>query len=342
MTLYGDFLTSNQRRSHKWFQYFPIYEQHFERFRNRHVTLLEIGIGEGGSLQQWRRYLGPYAVIIGVDINPLCKQVEEDQIHVRIGSQNDRAFLAALAEEFGPFDIVIDDGSHVQTDINVSFDVLFPHVLKNGVYLVEDLHAAYWPGHAGGLRHPGSFIERAKDFVDQIHAQHSWAEFTGDGLPRTPLGDRLCGVHFYDSVAVLEVGEYRDRRSRNALLGNAALFRDDYVPPEPAAPAASNPPPWPDKPVTQETAEQVMALQRRIRQLEAALSAAPPRPQAAAQVAAPPPVLTPPVLTPPDLTPPDLTPHVRALEAALETMRASTSWRLTAPVRALGKMVRGG
>ena len=170
MTLYGDYLASPHRRMHKWYHYFAAYEPHFERFRNQHVTIFEIGVGEGGSLQQWRRYFGPFAVIVGIDINPLARQVEEDQIHVRIGSQTDLAFLGQVLAEFGHPDIVIDDGSHQQVDIGATFDYLFPAVAKNGVYLVEDLHSAYWPLEGGGLRKPGSFIERAKGFVDQMHA----------------------------------------------------------------------------------------------------------------------------------------------------------------------------
>ena len=46
MTLFGDFLRNDHRRSHKWHQYFPVYERHLERFRNRHVTLMEVGLGE--------------------------------------------------------------------------------------------------------------------------------------------------------------------------------------------------------------------------------------------------------------------------------------------------------
>src|SRR5258708_9957770 len=96
VTLYGDFFRNDHRRTHKWYHYFPIYEAHLERFRNRHVTLFEIGIGEGGSLQQWKHYLGPFVRVVGIDIEPMCMQIEEEQIHVRIGSQDDVEFLARV------------------------------------------------------------------------------------------------------------------------------------------------------------------------------------------------------------------------------------------------------
>ena len=65
MTLFDAYLYGNHRVVNKWHNYFPVYEKHFERFRNRHVTLFEIGIGQGGSLQLWKGFLGPYARIVG-------------------------------------------------------------------------------------------------------------------------------------------------------------------------------------------------------------------------------------------------------------------------------------
>ena len=227
MTLYGEFLDNQLRQTHKWYQYFPVYERHFERFRNRHLTLFEIGVGAGGSVQQWRRYFGPFAIIVGIDINPLCGQVEEDQVHIRIGSQDDPAFIASTLTEFGDPDIVIDDGSHQQRHVNATFDLLYPRVAKNGVYLVEDLHAAYWEDHGGGVRHEGSFIEHAKNCVDEMHA-----EYTRGVLARTRLGDRTTSIHFYDSIVVFEVGEYRSNRGNaHSLTGRPDLWRFDWVPP---------------------------------------------------------------------------------------------------------------
>ena len=220
---FGDFLAHGHRRTHKWYQYFPVYERHFARFRNQHITLFEIGVGEGGSVQLWKRHLGPFVRIVGIDVEPMCRQIEEDQIHIRIGSQADAAFLAEVVAEFGNPDIVIDDGSHLMAHINATFDFLFPCVTKNGIYLVEDLHAAYWPDHGGGLHAEGSFIERTKHFVDEMHA-----EYTGEALPRSALGDRTTSIHFYDSIVLLEVGEYRPKG--HLITGDASLFRMDWTP----------------------------------------------------------------------------------------------------------------
>src|SRR4051794_39606696 len=50
--------------------YFDVYHRHFSRFRGKPVTMIEIGIFNGGSLPMWRDYFGSQARIVGVDINP--------------------------------------------------------------------------------------------------------------------------------------------------------------------------------------------------------------------------------------------------------------------------------
>jgi hypothetical protein len=201
MSLWSDFQQNNGRIIDKWKHYFPVYETHFRRYVDRPMTLLEIGCGEGGSLQLWKRYFGPHAQIVGIDILPHCEQFEEDQIAVRIGSQSDTSFLARVIEEFGAPDIVVDDGSHQMSDVVASFGFLYPRTARRGVYLVEDLHTAYWHHYGGGLRRPGTFIELCKSLIDELNADHS------DGaLPPTEFTRSTLSMHFYDSMAVFERG----------------------------------------------------------------------------------------------------------------------------------------
>jgi hypothetical protein len=203
MTLWSDFLTNTGKVADKWKHYFPVYERHFGGFVNRPVTVLEIGVQRGGSLQMWKRYFGPHARIIGVDIDPSCKAHEEDQIEIRIGAQQDEVFLKAVDDEFGRFDIVLDDGGHIMSHISTSFRFLYPRMAASGVYLVEDLHTAYWPEYEGGLHRKSTFIEQAKDLIDELNADHSRGE-----RPATEFTTTTLSMHFYDSVVVFERGRH--------------------------------------------------------------------------------------------------------------------------------------
>ena len=213
MPLWDMFLDNSDRGTHKWAHYFPIYEQHFSRFVNRPVTLFEIGCGKGGSLQMWKKYLGPLAVIVGLDIKPTTKTFEEHQIAVRIGNQSDTEFLGAVVQEFGSPDIVIDDGSHMMNDVLASFRMLYPLTDRNGVYVVEDTHTSYLEKYGGGLRREGTFIEFCKPLIDQLNGEHAQ-----DELSPTDFASSTLSMHFHDSVVVFEKG--RHRRKSALKTGN--------------------------------------------------------------------------------------------------------------------------
>lgn len=204
MSLWFDFQTNDKRVTHKWTHYFEAYETHFARFRGQTMSMLEIGCGAGGSLQMWKRYFGPHAQIVGIDITEGCKNFEEDQIAVRIGSQSDTSFLDEVLDEYGPFDIVLDDGSHRMEDVRASFEHLYPTLTRAGVYMVEDLHTAYRQAFGGGLGAADSFIEICKGLIDELHA-----DWTGGEIAPTQFTRATTSMHIYDSVVVFQRGRHR-------------------------------------------------------------------------------------------------------------------------------------
>ncbi len=166
------YFTENTDRSiHKWQHYFDVYDRHFSRFRGTDVHVVEFGVSEGGSLQMWKEYFGPDCKIYGVDINPYCKELEEDCIEIFIGDQEDRQFLKSLARDIPRIDILIDDGGHRMQQQISTFEELFPHVSAHGAYLCEDMHTSYWKGWGGGgYKKHGTFIEYTKNLIDSINA----------------------------------------------------------------------------------------------------------------------------------------------------------------------------
>ena len=200
------------RLIHKWVHYFDIYHRHFSKFRNEPVTIVEFGVFHGGSLQMWKHYFGPRARIVGVDIDPACKVVEEDQIEVHIGDQEDGEFLTRLCDELGDIHIVIDDGGHTMTQQITTFEQVYPAVSERGVFLVEDLHTSYWPEYGGSYpprrsilpsRAGPTFVEYSKKLIDQLNAWHAKDEAA---LPVTDFTRSAASMHFYDSVLVIEKG----------------------------------------------------------------------------------------------------------------------------------------
>lgn len=200
----------------KWTHYLGVYDHHLSRFQKQQAKILEIGVYKGGSLRLWREYFGPKAVIFGVDINSDCRHFDGDFGHVRIGSQDDPAFLSAVVEEMGGVDIVIDDGSHIARHQRASFDALFPLLSNNGVYICEDTHTSYWRKlYDGGYRRKASFIEYAKVLLDDMHCDfHDRGERALKGACRS-----IGSISFYNSMVVVE--KQLQSRPMHLTLGSA-------------------------------------------------------------------------------------------------------------------------
>lgn len=202
------FRNNDGRLMHKWSHYFDIYDSHFSRFRNKEVVILEIGVSHGGSLQMWREYFGDKAKIYGIDINPGCKELEEENIKIFIGSQSDRKFLRQIKEIIPKVDILIDDGGHTMKQQIISFEELFTHIKDDGVYLCEDLHTSYWLKWGGGYKRRSTFIEYSKNFIDYLNAFHSKQR----KLKVNSFTRSVHSIHYYDSIIVIE------KRKREAPL----------------------------------------------------------------------------------------------------------------------------
>jgi hypothetical protein len=219
----GIFYSHEGRLAHKWAHYHAIYDRHLARFRGTAVKLLEIGVSHGGSLQIWRKYLGPDATVFGIDVDPRCSVVNDPpSIIVRIGSQADASFLRAVVAEMGGIDAVIDDGSHYVAHQRTSFELLFPLLSPHGVYIVEDVQSNYWRGrYQGGWRRRSTFVEQMKDVVDDMHG---WWHRRPQRLPNAHR--TVEAVHFYNSMVVIEKNP--QNRPSSIQIGTPS-FPDPFI-----------------------------------------------------------------------------------------------------------------
>jgi hypothetical protein len=192
---------------HKFHHYLPLYDRYFAPWRGKPVRFLEIGVAEGGSLELWRGYFGTEATIFGIDHNPICAKIDgEHGNQVRIGSQDDPAFLRSVVKEMGGLDIVLDDGSHMAPHIRASFDTLYPLLVEGGIYVIEDLQTSYWANFGGGYGSASSPFAFVKTLIDDMH---HWYHPRGQKIEAAR--DWVGGLHIHDSMVIIEK---KDRRKR--------------------------------------------------------------------------------------------------------------------------------
>ena len=130
----------------------PTYASIFRPWKYRPVRLLEIGIGGygespgGASLLSWQAFF-PFGRIIGADIEDKSALTgwRRDILNL---DQSSPTQLTALSRNLAPFDIIIDDGSHLNAH-QLNIEHLFAALKDGGIYVVEDVQTSFWPGAVG-------------------------------------------------------------------------------------------------------------------------------------------------------------------------------------------------
>jgi len=307
--------------SDKWSLYFDEYERLLAPYRSRPVRILEIGVQNGGVLELWSRYFAEAKRIVGCDVNPDCGKLAYDdpRIALVVGDANLDETQQRIVSICDTFDVIIDDGSHRSSDIVRSFARWFPRLADGGLYIVEDLHCSYWKAFEGGLHDELSSIAFLKTLGDVISHEH-W------GLPRTrvdelrPFAERygvafdehmlehVHSVELVNSMAFLR----KAAPAKNALGTRVVAGREASVGRAPldardgrlVAPAQADPGSTLER--LEATTLELESTRRTLARREAELRAV-----------------------------------IEALQRELALVTASTSWRITRPLRTASKLLFG-
>jgi hypothetical protein len=201
----------------KWSSYLPIYDRVLSKYKRAPISLLEIGVQNGGSLEIWSKYFESAQKIVGCDIDENCRKLSfsDKRIGVVVGSINSDSTLEEIKKISDEYDIIVDDGSHRSEDVITSFVKLFPLLKSDGIYIVEDMHTSYWPSYGGNLRGKNSSMEFFKSLVDVVNFEHwegnksatryvqNYAPEMNDKLSFENLA-QIHQVSFFNSICIVE------------------------------------------------------------------------------------------------------------------------------------------
>ena len=146
------------------------YAQFLDKIRHQPVRVLDIGVLDGGSARTWRDYFHN-GHIIGVDIDPSAGRHISDRLSIHIADQSKEDDLKIITEKLGPFDLVVDDGSHVWEDQILTFKQLMPCISPGGFYIIEDLDTSYGkyvPTYCGRRRYGISTAKYLQELSDWV------------------------------------------------------------------------------------------------------------------------------------------------------------------------------
>ncbi|WP_346959997.1 class I SAM-dependent methyltransferase [uncultured Arthrobacter sp.] len=180
--------------------YFSVYDQLFSRFIGKAPVIVEVGVLNGGSLFMWRKFFGPDARIIGVDLNPEAVWLREEGFEIHIGDQTDPQFWENFFRQVGDVDIFLDDGGHTYPQQIVTATSALDHIRDDGLLVVEDTHTSYMTDFGGPS--DTSFVSWAVNLVHGIN--HRFSAFVEDHDAEL----RVWSVQFFESIVAFHVDRH--------------------------------------------------------------------------------------------------------------------------------------
>jgi demethylmacrocin O-methyltransferase len=163
----------------------------------------------------WRSYF-PRGRIYGIDIyDKSCHN--ERRVRTFLGDQTDASFLLRVIAEIGNPNIVIDDGSHINSHVIQTFQILFPLLANDGIYVVEDTQTAYWPQFGGtseDLAAAPTSMCMLKRLIDGLNHE----EFIRPGYVPSYFDENIVSMHFYHNLAFVYKG--RNKEGSNTIKAN--------------------------------------------------------------------------------------------------------------------------
>ena len=120
------------------------YETAFAPYKDKTLSLLEIGISCGASLVLWREYFKNAKFIAGIDNRPETTFGQFRDID-GISYFYEDAYDPEIKKKLPKLNIIIDDGSHHIEDQLKAIDIYYPLLIKGGIYVVEDIQQQLYP-----------------------------------------------------------------------------------------------------------------------------------------------------------------------------------------------------
>lgn len=197
---------SSDYSSIKYDSYFLAYQKLLERYIGCDVTIVEIGVFNGGSLFMWRDFLGNKARVIGIDLNPGAKYFEKYGFEIYIGSQSDPLFWQSFFDKVGKVDLIIDDGGHSNLQQVVTLKSCIENINDGGMLICEDVHTSYFTEFGNPSRF--SFVNFSKGVIDSINSRSHALRNSNDSF-----AGMVFSIEYFESIIAFKVNRSNSFKS---------------------------------------------------------------------------------------------------------------------------------
>jgi demethylmacrocin O-methyltransferase len=129
------------------------------------------------------------------------------RVKVFHGSQGDNVFLQRVAHESGMFDIIVDDGSHINEHQIETFKVLFPFLKDDGIYVIEDTQTSYWPSFGGGSLGTEAYRQSCTRFFLDLVDGLNYGEFLDENFIPSEFNKKITEISFHHNLIIIKKGD---------------------------------------------------------------------------------------------------------------------------------------
>jgi hypothetical protein len=200
--------------SDKWGSHFytSVYDNIFRPLKHQKINLLEIGVGGyedpysgGESIFLWKSYF-PFARLFFIDIVDKT-HFSQSRVKVVQGSQGDPKVLQSVIDEAGEFDVIIDDGSHINHHQIESFEILFLLLRDGGFYVIEDTQTSYWPSYGGGNVETSGYENSCMRYFLRLADELNYGEYLDDKFSPSEINKKIVEISFHHNMIVVKKGD---------------------------------------------------------------------------------------------------------------------------------------
>ena len=213
---------ASPKYSIKWSNYIDIYENLFQKFLKKKIKIVEVGIGDGGSLFMWKNFFGKNAKIIGIELNPEAKNLEKNGFKIYNGDQSSPDFWKSFYKKIGKIDILIDDGGHTNLQQITTLVESINFIKPGGMIIIEDTHTSFMKNK--GFKNPSkySFINFTLSIIEIIHRRNP-----NLNKKLNFISKKINSIEYYDSITVINIAKKKLNKSKN--LENNKKLRNYFV-----------------------------------------------------------------------------------------------------------------
>ncbi len=198
-------------KSSKHHSYLEVYDFIFFPYKGKKVKILEFGVSTGGSLESYANYFAADSIIIGVDMDPACAEINfsANNIEILIGDMTNPDLYEKLKNNYGYFDFIIDDGGHTNFQMTSAFVNSINILNKNAIYIAEDTHCSYLTK----FNNPSklSFMSFVKNMMDKLSVRYLHFK----------SGLTLVNISVYPGIVVFKFIE-------SFIQGNPQIYNEGY------------------------------------------------------------------------------------------------------------------